>query len=127
MKELFGNLYDSITKDNLLKEQFTELGKIVFADAAELQALNAIMHPAVKNYIREKIELERQKGTSLFVLEAALLIEERYDEICDELWYIYTDEANRRKRLKDSRGYTDSKIDSMMATQLSEEMFRKYI
>ena len=24
MKELFGNLYDSITKDNLLKEQFTE-------------------------------------------------------------------------------------------------------
>lgn len=102
-----------------------ELGKIVFADAAELQALNAIMHPAVKNYIREKIELERQKGTSLFVLEAALLIEERYDEICDELWYIYTDEANRRKRLKDSRGYTDSKIDSMMATQLSEKMFRK--
>ena len=51
--------------------------------------------------------------------------EEHYDEICDELWYIYTDEQNRRERLKISRGYSDEKIDSMMKTQLSEEMFRK--
>lgn len=41
---------------------------------------------------------ERQEGTlALLVLEAALLIEEHYDEICDELWYIYTREESARQ------------------------------
>lgn len=101
------------------------LGQIVFSDENELLALNAIMHPAVKVAIKDKILEEINRGTELFVLEAALLIEEHYDEICDELWYIYTEEAIRRDRLKSSRGYTDEKIDSMMKTQLSEDVFRK--
>ena len=41
------------------------------------------------------------------------------------MWYIYTDEPIRRKRLKESRQYSDEKIDAIMATQLSEEVFRK--
>lgn len=102
------------------------LGQIVFSDEKELLKLNAIMHPAVKTAIRDRIAVEQQKGTELFVLEAALLIEEHYDEICDELWYVFTNEISRRERLKSSRGYTDEKIDSMMATQLSEEIFRKH-
>lgn len=47
-------------------------------------------------------------------LEAALLIEEHYDEICDELWYIYTTEENRRARLKASRGYSDAHVDRIL-------------
>ena len=35
----------------------------------------------------------------MLVLEAALLIEEGYGEICDELWYIYASEEVRRKDL----------------------------
>ena len=58
------------------------------------------------------------------ILEAALLIEEHYDEICDELWYIYTSEENRRLRLKESRGYSDEKIDNIFASQLSEAEYR---
>ena len=102
-----------------------ELGKIVFGNPAKLEVLNAIMHPAVKREIQSMIESEQEKGTGLFVLEAALLIEEHYDAICDELWYIYTDEPNRRRRLKESRQYSDEKIDAMMASQLSEAVFRR--
>lgn len=101
------------------------LGKIVFADKQKLLRLNQIMHPAVKTYIVDLISKEAQKGTTYFVLEAALLLEEHYNLICDELWYIYTDKQVRRERLKESRGYTDDKIDSIMASQLSEEIFRK--
>ena len=101
------------------------LGQIVFSNEKELLVLNSIMHPSVKSAIKEKIAEEQKKETELFVIEAALLIEEHYDEICDELWYIYTDEQKRRDRLKNSRGYTDEKIDSMMATQLPEAVFRK--
>lgn len=101
------------------------LGKIVFADNQKLLKLNQIMHPAVKSYIIELISEENQKETAYFILEAALLLEEHYNLICDELWYIYTKNQVRRERLKESRGYTDDKIDSIMASQLSEENFRE--
>ena len=58
-------------------------------------------------------------------MEAALLIEDHYDVICDELWYIHTDEQVRAERLKESRGYDDEKIESIMANQKSPEEFKK--
>ena len=101
------------------------LGAIVFSDKHKLHALNEIMHPEVKRCIREEIALQTLNGVKLFVLEAALLLEEHYDEICDELWYIYTDDVTRRIRLKTDRAYTDEKIDAIMTSQVSDEAFRK--
>ncbi len=102
-----------------------KLGQIVFTDSEQLEVLNSIMHPAVKAEICDRIREQKEHGTRLFVLEAALLIEEKYDEICDVLWYIYTSDAIRRQRLKDSREYSDEKIDRMISSQLSENVFRE--
>ena len=89
--------------------------------------LNNVVHPAVKDYVIQQFEAEKNKGKlQILVIEAALLIEEHYDEICDELWYIYTDEKNRRLRLKESRGYSDEKIDNILASQLSEVEYRAH-
>ena len=88
--------------------------------------LNQITHPAVKAYIVDWIEQEKKKGTELFVIEAALLLEDNYDKICDVIWYIYTREEVRRVRLKESRNYSDEKIDSMIASQLPESYFREH-
>jgi dephospho-CoA kinase len=88
-----------------------KLGQIVFNNQDELLVLNEIMHPAVKEAIVEQIKMEREKKTEYFVLEAALLLEDGYKQICDEMWYIYTDEMTRRLRLKESRAYSDEKID----------------
>lgn len=101
------------------------LGSIVFADDHEREVLNQIMHPEVKKEIRRQIQKSKEEGVLLFVIEAALLIEEHYDEICDELWFIYTRDEVRRIRLKASRNYEDSKIDAMFAAQLEESVFRK--
>ena len=59
-------------------------------------------------------------------MEAALLIEAGYDADVDELWYIYCDEDERRRRLKASRGYSDEKIDSILKSQLPEDVFRQH-
>lgn len=101
------------------------LGGIVFGDAKEMEILNGIVHPKVKTYIKTQIEAEKKASTPCFVLEAALLLEDHYDEICDEIWYIYTEEAIRRIRLKESRGYNDEKITAMIASQMPEHVFRK--
>lgn len=103
-----------------------KLAQVIFGNPAKREAMNAIVHPAVKEFVRQQYVFEVEKGElELLVLEAALLIEEDYGEICDELWYIYTSEANRRKRLKESRGYSDEKIDNIFKSQLSENEFRE--
>jgi dephospho-CoA kinase len=81
----------------------------------------------VKEYILSQIELERKCLKYDFVfIEAALLIEEHYDKITDEIWYIYASEEVRRARLSLNRNYSEEKISSIMAGQLSEEEFRKH-
>ena len=102
-----------------------KLGKIVFSDEALLAELNKIIHPRVKSHIVSEIAKERAyHRTDLFVVEAALLIEDHYDVVCDELWYIHTDEEVRGKRLKEARGYDDEKIASICANQKSPAEFR---
>lgn len=123
-KEIVREFGRGILKDDQEIDR-KKLGSIVFSDTKKLQKLNSIIHPRVKRYIRDKKEEEQKKRTELFVIEAALLIEDHYEEICDELWYIHTPDDVRRKRLKKSRGYSDEKIDGIMMNQKSEEQFQK--
>lgn len=104
-----------------------KLAAVIFFNEKKRKKMNAIVHPAVKEYVRGLYETELQKNElDLLVLEAALLIEEKYDELCDELWYIYTNEENRRKRLVESRGYSQEKINQIFGSQLKEEDFRAH-
>lgn len=101
-----------------------KMGQMIFSDPVLLKKVNEIIHPAVKQYIIEQIEKKQSVGTALFVIEAALLLEDNYDAICDEVWYIYTSEEVRRERLKKSRGYSDDYITDIIKKQLSEAVFR---
>lgn len=102
------------------------MAAMIFSDEKLLLQVNAIIHPEVRKYIVEQIELERKKGEAkFFFLEAALLIEEHYDEICDELWYIYAEDSIRISRLMESRGYSRQKALQIMKGQLLEEEFRR--
>ena len=99
------------------------IAKIVFENKEMLAKMNGIVHPAVKEYIKKAIKREEENETNIFIVEAALLIEDKYDEICDELWYIYADEETRMERLKQNRGYSEEKCRSIFRNQLSEEEF----
>lgn len=98
----------------------------IFKDSGLLEQVNGIIHPAVKEYLLERLEQARkEKETQLFFVEAALLIECGYLALVDEMWYIYADEQIRRERLKASRGYSEEKISRIMSSQLPEESFRR--
>ena len=97
----------------------------IFRDETLLAAVNGLVPPAVRAYILRQIDEERQKGSvDFFFLEAALLIECGYDAIVDEMWYVYADVEQRRKRLRAGRGYSDEKIDSILAAQMSDQDYR---
>ena len=114
-----------LSADNTIDK--TKMAAVIFGDNALLVEVNSIVHPEVKKYILEQIAFERERGVvAYFFIEAALLIEEHYDQIVDEMWYIHSDVAVREKRLVKSRKYSAQKIAEIMKGQLSEEEFRKY-
>ncbi len=118
-------LEDTKDKENR-KIDRKKLAEKVFKDISQLEALNHIIHPLVKEYLANMIARERKKGEcSYLFIESALLIEAGYEKICDELWYVTAKEEIRRKRLKASRNYSDEKITSILKNQLSDEIFRK--
>ena len=104
-----------------------KMAAAVFADRKLLTQINGIVHPAVKEYILSEIGREKKEDRYDYLfIEAALLIEDGYAKIVDEMWYIHTDETVRRDRLKASRGYSDEKIDNIIREQLSEEDFCRH-
>ena len=62
---------------------------VVFAHEEMRQKLDDIIHPAVKKYILDEIEVQQRAGCPLMVVEAALLLEDHYDAFCDKVWYSY--------------------------------------
>lgn len=103
-----------------------KMAELVFSDSKLLEQVNAIVHPAVKTYLLLRLEAAKKKQeVELFFVEAALLIETGYGDIVDEMWYIYANDSVRAKRLQENRGYHKEKIEQIMASQLSEEAFRK--
>lgn len=100
------------------------LGKIVFNDREQLEALNRIVHPAVLEWVKKDIREKAETGKKIYVAESALLTEE-VRALCDEWWYIFTRESVRRERLRISRDYSDERITQMIASQADEKTFRE--
>ncbi len=117
------------TEGQATKEPPMDRGKLadlIYKDPEKRQLLNSIVHPAVKEEILRRVARARRDGSvAAFFVEAALLIEEGYDAVCDELWYIYADEKTRQERLRANRGYSEEKIRGIFAAQLPEKIFRE--
>ncbi len=98
----------------------------IFMDTGLLEKVNAIVHPAVKVFLLDRLEKARALGeTELFFVEAALLIEGGYGALVDEMWYVHANEAVRVRRLREGRGYSAEKTARIMASQLQEKIFRE--
>ena len=101
-----------------------KLADHVFNNKEALEKLNSMTHPYVKDEIRKLIAEAEASGECRFVaLESAILLECGYEDICDEFWYVYTKPEIRRQRMKETRNYSDEKVDSVMRNQQPDEVF----
>ena len=98
------------------------VAKKMFQNKELLHTINAIVHPAVKEEILSRIT-DAKKNYQHIAIEAALLIESHYEDICDEFWYIDVSDAVRIQRLQENRGYSPEKSADIMKRQLSREEF----
>ena len=94
------------------------LRDIVFAAPAELEALNAIVHPRVELRRRALVAQARAEGERVVVCDIPLLFEKEMERSFDVVLLVDAPEALRRERLVDERGLSGEEADRMIAAQM---------
>lgn len=75
------------------------MARIVFADTDELAALTAITWPRIRAHLERFIAETRTKNdVPAVVLDAAVLFEAGWDDICTHVLFVAAPEADRRRR-----------------------------
>jgi dephospho-CoA kinase len=92
------------------------LARLVFADAAALRDLEAIVHPAVRPRILAAIGAADAAGARAVVIEAIRLVEGGLAALCDETWLVACTPDEQRARLA-RRGVAPDDADRRIAAQ----------
>ncbi|MDE3059139.1 MAG: dephospho-CoA kinase [Bacteroidota bacterium] len=98
------------------------IARIVFSDKKKLDALNAIVHPAVLRGIEQQCkEIERRASTPYVGIEAALVFESGLNKKLDYVLGIVADDAIRIERVMKRNGFPEDETRRRIATQLPTE------
>jgi dephospho-CoA kinase len=98
------------------------LAKIVFADPAQREVLNAIVHPLVR-----RLHFEREAGSgadTIVVHEVPLLFESGFAAVCDANVAVFAPRETRVARLLARGGLTRDDIEGRMAAQMDPDEVR---
>ena len=90
----------------------------VMGEPAELAALNAIVHPAVRRRAAALIDDARRAGAAIVVSDIPLLFETDDPGRFDAVVLVDAPPAVRRERLMRDRGLSAAEADGMMAAQM---------
>jgi dephospho-CoA kinase len=97
------------------------LAAIVFADAGERDALNAIVHPAVR---ARAAEIETEAGDGIAVHVVSLLFEGDYWKQCDATIVVIAPAETRIARVQARDGVSRDDVLKRMAAQIDPEIAR---
>jgi dephospho-CoA kinase len=111
---------DDILQATSLEIDRKRLAALVFNDPSKLAALNAIVHPVIFEGIADRLE-KLSHTDDVVVLDAALVLELRIDEILDALIAIVAPPDVRVKRLVSTRDMDPVDIDARMSSQTDPE------
>ena len=97
------------------------LRAIVFGDAGERAALEAITHPAIAQRREARVAERAAQGEQVVILEIPLLFEAGLTKTVDQILLVDAPVALRRERLTRDRGLSDLEAEAMIAAQMPAE------
>jgi dephospho-CoA kinase len=89
----------------------------VFNDAVARDALNAIVHPAVRRLRDEAVRAAGERGDRIVISDIPLLFEVGLEHAFDGIILVDAPEAMRRERMVRDRGLTDAVAQAMIDAQ----------
>jgi dephospho-CoA kinase len=111
-----------LAADGLLDR--SALRRIVFSDPAELEQLNAIVHPEVERMRVALVEQARQRGDRLVVCDIPLLFERNLTPGYDRIVLVDAPRPVRLERLVRERGLRETEAMAMIVAQMPAELKR---
>ena len=114
--EIFGE--GILNKDKTVNRLI--LGGIVFSDPSKLKALNEISHPIIAEMVLKEFKSIASKDSKGIVfLEAALLIEANWYNMCHHIWVVTLEAAEANRSLQKRDGLSESEAGSRLESQLT--------
>lgn len=105
--------------DNAGRVDRAAVGRVVFADEAELKRLESIIHPVVHaGRQRERERHFANRAIVAVVEDCPLLIESGLDDQCDVLVFVDCPEPIRLERLAASRGWDEAELEKREKHQI---------
>lgn len=92
------------------------LADIVFNDSSSLGCLNAIVHSAVLNDIRQWIECHKNSQALLFI-ETAILYQSGLDKLVDEVWHVEAPKNIRLTRVMQRNNLIAEEVEARINAQ----------
>jgi len=118
LRSQFGGMI--FTSDDVLDR--AKLGRTVFSDRVQLEALNQIVWPELLEELRLKIaHYRKMKPHRLVVFDMAILVESDSMQFFDEVLVIVAPREARVQRLMKSHGWDREMIQNRMQSQMSDE------
>ena len=97
-----------------------KLAAAVFADEGKRRALESIVHPEVFRLLAEEVE-RRRDTDDVIVFDAPLIIETRFDEVCDVLVVVVATAEHQIERLARDREMSEPEARARIAAQISPD------
>ncbi len=99
-----------------------KLGRVVFPSPVERTRLEHLVHPYIEQRIREEIDhASADPAVRFVVLDAAIMLEAGWDDVCDKLIYVDAARPVRLARIQKQRGWTASDLASREVVQMPPE------
>lgn len=96
-----------------------KIGRIVFANATELRALEALVFPYIEKRIAEGITRARARPDVKFIiLDAAIMLETDWHRHCDKIVFVDAPWELRLERLKEKRGWDEEEVRRRESVQM---------
>lgn len=95
---------------------------VVFRDPAELRALETVVYPEIVRRAGEEIEAAQADPAARFaVLDAAVMLEAGWSNVCDKLVFVDAPREQRLARLAARSGWTEAEVAAREAAQWPAE------
>ncbi|EZA48353.1 hypothetical protein DMN91_008338 [Ooceraea biroi] len=84
-----------------------KLGDIVFNDKEQLEKLNKLIWPLILREAKKEIDILYSRGYQVIVMEAAVLIQAKWQNVCHEIWTCIIPQNEAIKRVMERNGLTE--------------------
>ncbi|MDA0352241.1 MAG: dephospho-CoA kinase [Chloroflexi bacterium] len=117
--------HDIVAADGTIDRRI--LGGKVFGAPEEMDRLNGVMWPAIREIaVQEFAAIKKKDPDAVIVFEAAVMLEAGWQDLVDEVWVVTTKQDLAIDRLKTRNGYSREQALARIESQMSNRQRQEF-